>query len=116
MKKGLNIAIMIGLLSFNALASDNSVTMTDLKEATYKLVIESKKTNVTIEDMEARLKKVEPIPAVSAKNTTEISNIVTKLNSLGLQVSPESDQAINTDIENFVNLNRHLLPNNGGMK
>lgn len=89
---------------------DNTVTMTDIKEATYKLVMDSKKTNEQVLNIDERLKNVEPkIPFVQ-QNTQNINGIIRRLNELGIADSVSKNKEVTSVIENYVTANKYLLP------
>lgn len=103
--------ILIALLFSMANAGgDNKVTMTDLKEAVYNLVIASDKNGQKVQSIEERISKMEPtIPSVE-KNTKNISMIVERLNELGIPSNVSQNGEINDEISRFVNANKHYLP------
>jgi hypothetical protein len=108
MKKG--ILLIAVLFSIANAGGDNKVTMTDIKEAVYNLVITSDKNNKSMQSLEERISKVEPSISLVDKNTNNISMIVDRLNELGVPANTSQNAAINEDISRFVNANKHYLP------
>lgn len=108
MKK--SIVMIAVLFSIANAGGDNKVTMTDLKEAVYNLVISSDKNAQKVQSIEERISKVEPaIPSVD-KNTKKISMIIERLNELGVPSNVSQNAEINDEISRFVNANKHHLP------
>lgn len=89
---------------------DNRVSMTDIKEALYNLVISSGKTDREIESAKERISKLEPLGQVVDRNNKNLSMLIERLNTLGVQIDPKSNQDISIEISRFVEQNTQLLP------
>lgn len=114
MKKRIIIGSMFLFMSTAIFAGgDNIVGVADLKEATYKLVIDYEKANESLNSVNERLGKVEPLVPSISKNTQNITDIVKRLNELGVPATTTKNKAVNDEISNYVNSNRYLLPQEG---
>lgn len=92
---------------------DNTVGVADLKEATYKLVVDYEKANENLTSLNERLGKIEPLVPSISKNTQSITDMVKRLNELGVPATTTKNKAVNDEISNYVNNNRYLLPQEG---
>lgn len=92
---------------------DNQVSMTDIKEALYNLVIASDKSNKVIDLLDERITKLEPLSPVVEKNQRNISAIVARINELGIPSTVEQSNEVNSEISRFVEYNKHLIFSSG---
>lgn len=106
-KKG----ILIALMSSSLLASgDNKVTMTDIKEALYNLVISSDKNDQSIKKLNTQVAELSSVPPAVERNTKNISIMADRLNELGVQTNPLASSSVTSEISQFVSQNRQFLP------
>ena len=91
---------------------DNQVTMTDMKEALYNLVIYSDKQNLDLNAINMRVSAIEPVMPVIEKNKNNISQIIERINELGIPLEVAQNAEISNGISQFVESNKHLLSKN----
>lgn len=88
---------------------DNRVSMTDIKEALYNLVIESGKTEKSLREQDDRISNIEPKMPIIDRNSKHIAIILDRLNTLGVPMQG-GNEYISSEIARFVDENKYLLP------
>jgi hypothetical protein len=104
-----SIAVLLCSTSLFA-GGDNKVSMTDMKEALYNLVISADKSEVKMTSMDERISRLEPIAPSVERNSKSLSSIINRLNELGVPTSYEQNQDISDEISRFVKQNPQYLP------
>lgn len=89
---------------------DNRVTMTDMKEALYGVVLSTDKLQKEGLMTQDRVGKIETIVPDVERNTDVIRTMVTRLNELGIVTDVSKNNEVSGEIERFVDRNKHLLP------
>jgi len=89
---------------------DNKVSMTDMKEALYNLVITADKTDKSIAVLDDRISKIEPVIPSVERNSKNVASLINRLNELGVPTSTDQSQDISDEISRFVKQNRQFLP------
>lgn len=89
---------------------DNRVSMTDMKEALFSLILESRKSNEALEALSVRLANVEPSVKDTESNTRAVAAMIARLNQLGVPSTTRESDELDKVISSYVEENMADLP------